>query len=700
MTPTPPFQLHEWIIRPDLNRVDGPEVSHQLEPRVMQVLDYLASKPGQVVTRQELLERVWQDMIVGDEALTRAISELRRVFADDVRAPRFVETIRKSGYRLVADVRPLAETPPTAPPRAGRRAWPWIAVVAVSLVALAAWWYLASHDGGDARPGATPLLATPFTSYPGEEITPAISPGGTRVAFAWRGADDANLDIYVKQANSDTPLRLTHDPGVDVYPAWSPDGETLAFVHSGDSGAGIYTIPAIGGEPRKLFDARGWLGGHSWAPDGASLVYAENPDPESRPQLFLYEFASGERRPLTPLPDLHIGDYAPVFSPDGERVAFVRVDGAGMQDIYVASVESGESKRLTRALLWVRGLDWARDGRSLICSTFTNGAYGLWRVDAEDGRMSWVPTRGEWVYSPTVSRHADRMVYQDLWFEKNIWAVRRHADPTSGLSTAPLISSSRWDCEAYYSPDGERLVFTSARSGHLEIWTCASDGSRPMQLTFFEGAYVGRPRWSPNGERIAFYACPNGFGDLYVVDADGGRPHQITRTEANELMACWSRDGRSIYFASDRGGEWDLWKLPSASGDAEPVQVTKGGGIAGYETPDGSALLYARPERSGLWRLPLDASTPPAAEPLLEDLPEQGDWGNWSLFRDGIVLVRRDNEGPQLVQYDFNTRQIEPIARVPNIAAPSLAVSPDGRSILYARVENSVGDLMLVDGFR
>jgi Tol biopolymer transport system component len=220
------------------------------------------------------------------------------------------------------------------------------------------------------------------------------------------------------------------------------------------------------------------------------------------------------------------------------------------------------------------------------------------------------------------------------------------------MTTAPVISSSRWDCEAYYSPDGERLVFTSARSGHLEIWLCAADGSRPMQLTFFGGAYVGRPRWSPDGKQIAFYACPHGFGDLYIVDADGGPPEQITRSDENELVACWSRDGRSIYFASDRGGDWQLWRLRLDRDDAEPTQVTMGGGISAYETVDGSALLFARPDRAGLWRLPLDtASGTPAAERLVDDLPQRGDWGNWPIFEDGIVLVRRDEEGPQLLLY-------------------------------------------------
>jgi Tol biopolymer transport system component/DNA-binding winged helix-turn-helix (wHTH) protein len=688
------FRLHEWTVRPDLNRIEGPRESHQVEPRVMQVLVYLAARPGQVVSRNELLSEVWQDVIVGDEALTRTISELRRIFEDDARVPRVVETIRKGGYRLVAPVAPLAAQ------RASRRnAWVWVAWTLVVLGG--AWAVRELRPGGGAAPDAvTAVRAIPFTSFPGEEVTPAMSPDGTQVAFAWRGPDDGNMDIYVKQTNSETPLRLTDSAGTDVYPAWSPDGSALAFIHADDSGTGIYTVAAIGGAPRKVCDATGWLGGLSWSPDGETIVYSEARNGEFPAALFVLDLATGDSRPLVEAPDQHQGDIAPVYAPDGRSVAFVRVDGAGMQDIHVVSTETGTTRRLTRALLWVRGLDWTRDGKSIICSTFTNGAYGLWRVNAENGRMSWVPTRGEWVFSPSVARHAGRMVYQDKWFEKNIWRVRRDEDDELGLSTAPVISSSRWDCEAYYSPDGNELVFTSARSGHLEIWTCAADGSRPMQLTAFEGAYVGRPRWSPDGARIAFYACPNGFGDLYVVDSDGGSPRAITEGDPNELMADWSRDGKWIYYASDHSGSWQLWKLSMAEPGRDPVQVTRDGGITGYESVDARFLYFARPDRAGLWRSSLlPESSSDEAELVIEELPRRGDWGNWSVFESGIVLVRYDKEGPEIVLYDFASGGIESVTRIPNIAAPSLAVSPDGRSILYARVEKSVGDLMLVDGF-
>ena len=109
----PPFRLGAWLVQPALNRITGPQGQVQVEPRVMQVLLNLASRPGEVVTRTQLLDEVWGDLVVGEENLTRAVSELRRIFQDQARQPAVIETIRHHGYRLIA---PLEREAPSAPP--------------------------------------------------------------------------------------------------------------------------------------------------------------------------------------------------------------------------------------------------------------------------------------------------------------------------------------------------------------------------------------------------------------------------------------------------------------------------------------------------------------------------------------------------------------------------------------------------------
>ncbi len=106
-------ELHH--VEPSLNSVTGPAGTTRLEPKVMQVLVCLAAQAGQVVPKERLMRTVWPDTFVGDDVLTRCISELRRVFGDDVKEPRFIQTIPKSGYRLIAGVSSNAEHDLAAP---------------------------------------------------------------------------------------------------------------------------------------------------------------------------------------------------------------------------------------------------------------------------------------------------------------------------------------------------------------------------------------------------------------------------------------------------------------------------------------------------------------------------------------------------------------------------------------------------------
>ena len=98
------FRLGPWTVEPSLNSISSEDHTTHVQPKVMQVLLHLAERSREVVTKEELIRAVWADTFVTDDVLTRAISELRRVFGDDSKEPRFIQTIHKSGYRLIVPV--------------------------------------------------------------------------------------------------------------------------------------------------------------------------------------------------------------------------------------------------------------------------------------------------------------------------------------------------------------------------------------------------------------------------------------------------------------------------------------------------------------------------------------------------------------------------------------------------------------------
>lgn len=122
------FGLGEFVVRPDQCVIENATESQRLEPKTMEVLLYLANRPGEVVSRNELIEQVWQT-VVNDEALSRAVSLLRSHLGDDPRAPQYIQTIPKKGYRLLVAPKAVvqddrSEISNPAPPQASARVLP------------------------------------------------------------------------------------------------------------------------------------------------------------------------------------------------------------------------------------------------------------------------------------------------------------------------------------------------------------------------------------------------------------------------------------------------------------------------------------------------------------------------------------------------------------------------------------------------
>jgi DNA-binding winged helix-turn-helix (wHTH) protein len=264
-----PFRLGTWRVQPDRNQLLRGDRVVQLEPRLMQVLVCLAGRAGEVVPRQQLRIVVWGDTIVGEDSLNRAISDLRQALGDDTSTPRYIETIRKVGYRLVAPVTSIplegaddvavrdtidangVQTPSRTRPLA--RMWrPVLALLCITAIVVIV-------NENRRRTGLTaPRPPVPLTREPGLEVRPALSPDGTRVAFAKKSRKGNQADIFICQRRAESPRQITYHAGYENYPTWSPDGSWLAFVRWTDESSGIFTVPAIGGEPRRVYRTGGF----------------------------------------------------------------------------------------------------------------------------------------------------------------------------------------------------------------------------------------------------------------------------------------------------------------------------------------------------------------------------------------------------------------------------------------------------------
>jgi eukaryotic-like serine/threonine-protein kinase len=612
-------------------------------------------------------------------------TDLRRLLRDTTSG-------RTAAAEAGGTTRPTEAAPVTGPKPHGRRIR-LAAVLAIAVLGGAALAYRYLRPGH--KLSGLPLRIVPFTSSAGGKGNPAFSPDGNAIAYSWAGEKDDNADIYVKLIGAGVPLRLTTDPARDVSPAWSPDGRFIAFLRSSKGGDAYYLVPALGGPERKLADSyRKELGGNSldWSPDGKFLVVADRVSPQDRLRILLISVESGEKKAVASPSDPFLA--SPRFSPDGKTIAFVAGAGFLAQDIFLVPVSGGEPNRVTLDKRGLRGLAWTPNGKEIIFSSDRGGLTSLWRVPISGGTPELVSAAGEDAFQPTVSSSGSRLAYLRDRMNLNVWRTAGPAWTGPRIAPAKLISSSREQADLDFSPDGKRIVFASDRSGSWEIWTCASDGSNPAQLTSLGSANTGTPQWSPDGKQIVFDSRKEGNSDIYLVSAEGGEPRRLTNGPFENNVPSWSRDGKWIYFSSDRTGAWQIWKIPAGGGNA--IEVTKQGAFQAFESTDGRFLYYCKhySDAPGIWKMPVDGG---------EEVRvlEEGRVSWWAVLSQGICLMHATSS-PTLDFYDFATQHLKHLGAIDLGRAQGehgFAVSPDGKWVLYTRLDQLDSDIMLVENF-
>jgi Tol biopolymer transport system component len=636
-----------------------------------------------------------------DNPVPAALGPILRCCLEKDPAQRF-QSARDLGFALsVLSGSTTGDVAGTAPARPPARRWLFPLIVGAVVVGAVASLLLRRSPG----PPTEPLRPIPFTTFRGQEVAPSFSPDGSQIAFAWTGEDEAReslFHLYVKGIGGEKLLRLTTHAGEWIAPAWSPDGRRIAFARGGKTAQGIYLVPALGGQERKLLGVRSesfnfFLSAVlSWSPDGRLLAFADWDAANPRlPGLSVLDVETLEQRRLDAAsPDCQ-RTWIPAFSPDGKSLAVACTLSIGRERLFVMSAAGGHGRPVLAAPVDLRGLAWTPDGRVLVFAADGD----LWRVRAEGGDAEKL-LAGRDAQLPAVSLAGQRLAYTQQVYNTNIWRLPL-ADPTRSAGPPErLVSSSRLQRYPAFSPDGNRVAFESTRSGALEIWICAADGSDPVQLTSFGGPLTGSPQWSPNGAQIVFDSRATGDSALYVVGPEGGPPRRLDTGMGESSTPAWSRDGRFIYFSASVGTTQQVFRRRAEGGPA--TQITQRGGFYPHPSPDGRRVFYALDtDRSEIWSASVDGGD----EQRVSGVPARSPkWRqDWLVTASGIYFLDGDPPRPGIHFLDFasgRTKRVADIPGRPEAWGGGLALSPDGRNLLFSQLDEIASDIMLIEGFR
>lgn len=476
------------------------------------ILAVLLRKPGELVAREELRQRLWPSDTYVDfnHGLNAAVNKLRDALSDSAEEPRYVETLPRRGYRFIAavewlDAKPVpfaarTSTDPTAasatelavPPQSvlfadetNPKRWPrypiGVAVVlAIVLAGTLLVWMMSWRPAGLAPSASVVRITSRLTGIAGA-VEPAFSPDGNSVAFVREDAEPGQEGIFVTPVASDQLVQLTHHRG-DCCPVWSPDGRWIAFSRFADKEYSIYVVAADGGAEQKrnaekapttqsaaftlnipaggehMLDTSGVVPRHGeldWSPNANSIAFAGGAG------IYLLNPENSTVRRITEQPPM-TEDWGPSFSPDGRKVLFVRARQVGLPDeIWVTSTTGHDTTRLLSEPGRIASPPrWFFDGRSIIYASNRSGHPTLWSVSLDSPASAvQIAEAGSPAWDPAVSRRGYRLAYERVIRSLSIWEMDLSAP--DGKRPHLLISSTSDTDQGpgpQYSPDGQKLA--------------------------------------------------------------------------------------------------------------------------------------------------------------------------------------------------------------------------------------------------
>ncbi len=696
------LKIGDFTADPVSNELSGPAGTARLRPLIMDVLLRLAAARGEPVTRETLIDDVWPRRMVNDEVLSRAIAELRTLLDDDTKTPRYVETLPKIGYRLVATVsaeEPAASavtstpTLPAAPINAfgsRRKMFPVLAALGIALLVASAW--LALRPTAKASPYAnlTERLAaaTTFTADPELEVSPRFSPEGKRVAFA---KNTAAGWVIVIEDTATRERQLVQAPDAALaMPVFFPDGKRLAHWRRTKTDCAIVERNLATGEERVLVDcAARPQARFDLSPDGSKLVFAAQPRLQFPLGLQLLDIAAGTVQTLTAPEPGEGDDTQPRFSPDGARIAFFR----GTQShsaLWMANTAAPHAPaRTSQADGLCYGAAWL-DNNALLVAADWLGFRSLNFLDTETGEARLLGARG--ARFPDVGRDG-QIVFEHAIYRSDLW-LSEQARP--GEQARVLWPSTRYTNQPEFSPDGRRLVFVSNRDGSEGVFAGAVDNKLDgelKRLTPTDAYRYIRPHWSPDGRhiyavRIAISAARPTEQRGLRIDPATGAIEVLTHlgTAVNDVREL--ADGKTLLVAELAGNAMRLAKSGLSAGALDRLGLP----LVHDHMVTGNELIFTQPQMNGATRCRLDTL---ACAPLQIELGEQNRF-EWTLAPDAVWYRRPGAPASVLVRHDLKTGKLSVHDYPPTATGTNLAASSDGRYLVVAREAPPSMDLMMV----
>ncbi len=726
-----------------------------LSPKALDLLTLLIERRGEIVSKQEIFDKVWADTFVEDGVLTQNIYTLRNALGPDENGKQFIETVPRRGYRfagqfktvsfgkeveaangkhakvvfagydddeLSADLleensgeslsRTALRTPfvSTSVSLAGRhsrfRALLFTGLGLLILSAAGFGLYQFALRGGDKTESKiAPIEQLRFQrlTNTGDIIHPTISPNGELLAYVRQ--EEKGEAVWVQQIATGKAIQTlpTSNKGYRSL-AFSPDGTYLYFREQEDRGD-VFQTSTLGGTPKKVAE-NAWSD-ISVSPDGSLLAFARRDTSRDSHLLILSNVdGSGERELSARQSDAGYRDSAPAWSPDGTTlIVFTSSQHEPRPLLLSIDVGTGQQTELDTPWWWgvTRSL-WMPDGKRLIVAARARGeaTSQLWMLSLGDGEIRRLTNDLEAYFWVSLSADGRLLVTRQQRINSHLWLL-----PDGNIKKAKQLTFGERNTDGFrglgWTPDG-KLVFTAV-TGHIaDVYSIDSDGLNRVALTTNVGHDSTYPIATPDGRYVVFTSNRTGARQIWRMDIDGRNQTQLTFGEPriSAHSAALSPDGKEVFFIKRGAAPAAIWKVSIEGGEA--VQVSRLTNATAEDSlsvsPDGRWIAFrylsARPEVDGESSTTTIGVLPidGSGEPKLFDLPMRRPIIQWSSDSFALYYSAGTFATSTLMRQPIDGGEPQKVLDFPDRVF-NFAWSMDGKNLVVSRGRMQ-GDAILI----
>jgi len=432
-------------------------------------------------------------------------------------------------------------------------------------------------------------------------------------------------------------------------PALSPDGKMVAYVQDNGGRQELYVSRVAGGEHVRLTNDDSQKEDPQFSPDGEKIVFVRRAAHAPQAELCLVPALGGSIVPLVS------GATLPSWSPDGGRLAFI-LEKQGDAGALATSAADGSDVRVILksddVYPFFGRVSWSTDGTLIAVSRSRGGMNReIWTVPSQGGAATRLTKDQQGVVSdmPVFAPDGRGIVHRsNRGGASNLWW-----QPLDAKSPVQLTTGPGPDTHPSVARNGT-IAFLNSRSRNALLVYSLSEGASTTLQT--DASRLWAPAFSPDGKTIAYSRDqPDGSWHLWIVSTDGGAARQVTSGKVPEVYPRFTPDGARIYFNTWGGEPLSIWRVPSGGGPARPATSPTAGSDAYADvSPDGRSLVFTRTENK-VSRLYV-ASTDGTGEPRrVVDAPgtvarwsPDGNWISFSPsrgFSSGVSIVHPDGTG-------------------------------------------------------